>query len=76
MSKDYDLSHFCDLAEHGQCAGSSAGERAAAVLARAAYEQFLLLDGPARRGFVEWLVDVSAAPMSCRELMEEWGYEF
>ena len=76
MSKDYDLSHFCDLAEHGNDKGCSTGEYAAASLAKAAYDDYLLLDQAARRGFRAWLICVEESPTDCRDQMEGWGYEF
>jgi hypothetical protein len=76
MSKDYDLSHFCDLAANGICPGASSGAQAASILARVAYVEYLRLDAAARRGFSEWLVCMAADPSHCRDLMEGWGYEF
>ncbi len=76
MSKDYDLSHFCDLAENGQRQGCSSGEYAAYRLALAAYQQYTVFDSAARRGFRLWLDAMDESPSHCRDVMEGWGYEF
>jgi len=76
MSIDYDLSHFCDLAENGEMPGASSGAKAAAVLARAAYVDYLRLDGRARRGFCLWLDCCEGHPEHSRDVLEGWGYEF
>ena len=76
MSKDADFTHFCDLAARGIHPGASGGEKAAAALARAAYDHFVLLDFSAQRGFGQWLAFVEQSPSNFRDLMEGWGYDF
>src|SRR5574343_401916 len=70
MSRDHDLSHFCDLAEHGRMQGCSSGEYAAYLLALAAYQQYTVFDSAARRGFREWLDCIDQSPSDCRDQME------